>query len=444
MQINKSASLFSRTSITIGITLFIFQVFIFISFIVFLLLPVVKTSATTMAATILTSTQNWVELTPEQQNEFSKTLKQLYNFELQIGHSDINLHDHPYEPYIFFLEQALSRQFEGFSQFYIDSIDPELYRAKLSYNNHPFELTIPLHQLGGSPLVVFYTILFIGLLLTFLSSLFLAYHLNKPINRLIGAIKQLSHGVSPAPLVETGCKELGVLARSVNILSGKVDELLENRTVMLAGISHDLRTPLTRMALSIEMLSDSKNPQLSQRIEQDIVLMNKMIGYYMELACCLTKEKTQETELYPLLQTSVKAVQDCSDIVIKLNVKPSLRCETAWTYPVALKRIVDNLLENAVRYGQSRPVTVSYDIINEHETKQLVIEIRDQGMGIPEVEIKKVFRPFYRLEPSRNPGFGGSGLGLAIVSHLAQAHNWEVKLINATEGGLIAQINIPL
>ncbi len=444
MKIKKSTSLFSRTGIIIGITLFVFQVLILISFIVFLLLPVVKKSAVTMAATILTSTQNWINLAPEQRNQFSQSLKQLYNFELQSGHSSINLHDRPHEPYIYYLEQALSHKFEHLGLFYIDSNNPELYRAKLSYKNYPFELIVPLHQLGGKPHVVFYTILFAGLLLTFLSSLFLAYHLNKPINRLIEAIKQVSHGVSPEPLAETGCEELVVLAKSINAMSRKVDELLENRTVMLAGISHDLRTPLTRMALSIEMLSDSSNPQLSQRIEQDIVLMNEMIGHYMELACCLTKEKNQETDLYSLLQKSISAVQDCSDVTIKLDVKPSLRCETIWTYQVALKRIIDNLLENAVRYGEGRPVTISYDFVHKNRMKQLLIEIKDQGDGIPEQELEKVFRPFYRLEPSRNPGFGGSGLGLAIVSHLAQAHSWKIELINAPAGGLTAQIKIPL
>ncbi len=447
----KSISLLSRSAIVVGITLFISQVFIVSLIIIFIVLPVVQNSAITMAAIMKTSTQHWLELPVSQREQFTQNLKKNYNFTLQAyQYEDIDTTARPYEPYIFYLEDAVREEFKQYVRFFQDRNRSDLYWINFKYQGHHFEISIPLHQLGGQPHVIIIAIVLSGLLLTLISSWLLAYHLNKPINRLVAAVKQVSNGISPEPIPERGCKELVVLAESVNTMAKKVEQLLENRTVMLAGISHDLRTPLTRMALSVEMLPEDNDSMLMQHIQKDIVLMNEMIGHYMELACCLTEEKPEEHELYPLLYDYVNEIKQHSSVQIdlKADITPhsmsGAKCDALRIYPVAFKRIIINLLENAVRYGEGKPILVSYEKVEKQGSNWIQIKIIDQGPGIAEQELEKVFHPFYKVDKSRNSKVGGSGLGLAIVSHLAQAHGWHIELKNSQEGGLIAQITLPV
>ena len=442
----KNISLFSRTRFIIGITLFLFQAVIILAVVIFLIMPVIKTSAVTMATIMDMSTQTWLTLLPEEHEEFNKELKRRYNFELYVDKtSEIDITVRPHEPYLFYLEDELGKQMEQPPFFYGDKKNPDMYWINYNYQGHIFNIAVPLHQLGGRPHAVTIAIIVSGFIMLFISSWFLAYHLNKPIKRLITTVRQVTHGISPRLIPETGCKELVVLAHSVNTMTSKMKDLLENRTVMLAGISHDLRTPLTRMALSVEMLPED-NKQLTQRIRQDINLMNEMIGHYMELACCLTKEKAEQHNLYALIQGYIHKLQQHSSVDIELKM-PAVRSEVInkfWIYPVALKRIINNLLENAIRYGEAKPVIVSCEKVTRQNTKYIIIKITDHGPGISAQEIEKVFLPFYRVDKSRNSQSGGSGLGLAIVYHLTQAHDWLIELESPPGEGLTAKLTIPV
>ncbi|MCP3850597.1 MAG: hypothetical protein GY694_10220 [Gammaproteobacteria bacterium] len=447
----RSISLFSRSAIIVSITLLISQLIISSLIMLFIVLPVIQHSAITMAAIMKTSTQQWLELPPEKRSDFTHKINKSYNFKLQQYQNIAINTDHPtHEPYVFYLEDALQKELNQFVRFFEDRNNPKQYWINFKYQQQHFEIAIPLHQLGGQPHIIINAIIISLLLLTLIASWFLAYHLNKPIKRMILAVKQVSQGISPDAIPEQGCKEMVVLANSVNTMAKKVDELLENRTIMLAGISHDLRTPLTRMALSVEMLPDTNNPKLIQHIENDIVLMNEMIGHYMELACCLTEEKPEELSPLLLLGDSIQEIQQNSSVQIELNQIPSESStekgslNSIRTYPVALKRIVINLLGNAVRYGQGKPIIVNYETIDKEGKQQVKISIIDQGSGIPENEFDKVFRPFYKVDKSRNSKSGGSGLGLAIVSHLAKAHGWHIGLKTANNGGLVVIIIIPI
>jgi two-component system osmolarity sensor histidine kinase EnvZ len=441
--IKKPFSLLTRTGIIVGITLFVFQMAAIISLIAFLLLPVVKSSAATMAAIMKTSADNWLNLHPQNRNIFIQEIKKYYSFDLRINVTNNNSTIRPHEPYLFYLEDVLSQQLNQEIRFYEDRDNHELFHAHFFYQNYNFTVTVPLHQLGGQPHAAFYTILFTGFVLTLISSWWLAHQLNKPINQLITVVKQVSQGISPANLPEEGCNELATLSKCFNTMAKKVEEFLENRTVMLAGISHDLRTPLTRMALSIEMLSEDSDPELKQQIRSDIVIMNEMIGYYMELARSLTEEKPEQINLQQFLAALIQPHQTASLTKIQLKKSDAEQLnKKIWLYPIALKRILNNLIENAISYGEGKPITITYNLVHQNNINQLTITITDQGPGIPEEEIEKVFRPFYRVEKSRNSEFGGNGLGLAIVKQLAEARGWTIRLKNQDAGGIAAILNI--
>ena len=440
-------SLFYRSGIIVSITLFLFQAVIISAFVIFMLMPVIKSSAVTMAAIMEMSSQTWLTLNSEQRKTFNQELKKRYNFQLYVdSEADIDMTHRPHEPYLYYLEDELSKQLNQSLLFYGDKKNPDRYWIKFHYQEKLFEIAVPLHQLGGQPHATIIAVVISGLIMLFISSWFLAYQLNKPIKRLIKAIKQVSYGISPDPIPENGSKELVVLAQSVNIMAAKVDELIENRTVMLAGISHDLRTPLTRMALSIELLPEETNQQLTQRIRQDIYLMNEMITHYMELATCLTKEKPEQLNLYDVIQGYISEIQHHSKVIIELKMPGNHlnNKQKQWVYPVALKRIISNLLENAIRYGEGKPVNVSCEKVIMERDSQIIIKITDHGPGIPEQQIEKVFHPFYRVDKSRNANSGGSGLGLAIVYHLVQAHDWDIELESPENEGLTAKLIFPV
>jgi two-component system osmolarity sensor histidine kinase EnvZ len=435
----RSISLLTRNGLTIGITLFIFQIIIVSAILFFLLIPVIRHSSENMASIIFLSMDKWSLSGPTVRLELIKELELKYDFKMKVNQAPQIIDSRPMEPYLIYLEQFLNKKSDLHQAFWQDANQSNLYWIKLKQNKKTFYIAIPLHQLGGKPLEFGLSIIFSGLLLTFISSWLLAIHLNRPIYRLINAIQELGKGHLPIKLPEKGCKELIVLAESFNDMVKQIDDLLENRTIMLAGISHDLRTPLTRMTLCLEMLPDNFKHQKLDSIGHEIILMNDMIGHYMELARCLSEEKIESHDLKIFISLLLEEIK--YEKITILFEGDFFQQDQAYInfFPISLKRILINFIANSIKYAVDKPI-----LLNIKQIKQVVIfEVIDQGPGIQDNEIENVFKPFYRLEKSRNIKTGGSGLGLAIVSRLADAHDWHVELKNCKTGGLIAQVSIP-
>jgi len=216
----------------------------------------------------------------------------------------------------------------------------------------------------------------------------------------------------------------------------QVRELLANRTTMLAGISHDLRTPLARMRLAIEMLPADADPKLVARLRHDVDEMNQLIGEFLVLSKDLQKEPPQLTDICALLEELTdNARNEGAHVELHTRERPSISAG-----PMALRRILANLLGNAVRYGNGKPVEINFSLDGD----RMMISILDRGPGIPAQELEYVFHPFYRQEPSRSNSTGGSGLGLAIARQLADANGWKIELLPRSGGGTEARLTILL
>jgi two-component system osmolarity sensor histidine kinase EnvZ len=213
-----------------------------------------------------------------------------------------------------------------------------------------------------------------------------------------------------------------------------VHDLLDGRTTLLAGLSHDLRTPLARMRLALEMLSRRPDPALIERLDKDVEQMNRLVGDMLELARGLGGEAPQRVDVAALLQEMAAQAGEAGTRV-EVSAGPCVVSAA----PVALRRLLDNLLANAQRYGGGQPV----ELRATRSDDGVRIGVLDRGPGIPEDQIEAVFRPFHRVEPSRNPVTGGAGLGLAIVRQLAQSNGWAVSLENRSGGGLAAWVVLP-
>jgi two-component system osmolarity sensor histidine kinase EnvZ len=222
-------------------------------------------------------------------------------------------------------------------------------------------------------------------------------------------------------------------------MAAEVRDLLENRTTLLAGISHDLRTPMTRLQLNLELLrsefdsAPDKNgapgPARIDRAVADLAEMNQLIAAYLELARTSQAEAKVRFDLAELLHEVADAAG--------LDGSGAASCEIV-AGRLALRQILTNLIHNAQRHGGGTPV----ELVLECTDRQARVSVRDSGPGIPDDQLEKVFRPFYRLEASRSQDTGGTGLGLAIVRQLAQTNGWKVKLTNRATGGLEARLEI--
>ncbi|BAN34256.1 periplasmic sensor signal transduction histidine kinase [Sulfuricella denitrificans skB26] len=205
---------------------------------------------------------------------------------------------------------------------------------------------------------------------------------------------------------------------------------MDNRTTLLAGISHDLRTPLARLRIALEMMPENAKPTLIARMERDMEEMNQLIGGFLELAQGLGQEEKRPVDLAVLLGELAQ------DTGLEWRALPPCIREVA---SVALRRILSNLVENALRYGGGKPVSMVCDCADGGAR----ISILDRGPGIPPDQAEEVFRPFYRLESSRSSATGGSGLGLAIARQLAEANGWKIELLAREGGGTEARLTIP-
>ena len=275
--------------------------------------------------------------------------------------------------------------------------------------------------------------LLVGLLFAMGVALWLARRLTEPLARLEAASALIGQGGSPSLLPETGPRELVSLSRRFNAMAQQVSDLLSARTTLLAGVSHDLRTPLARMCLALEMLKGDHNPTLIERMERDIEQMNRLIGNVLDLARGLQHEKPISTNMPDFLQQiAADFSTPASPVTVTCPPGTWLAAQTA------LQRAIGNLLQNAQRYAPGLPV----ELVANFENKHCHIGVLDHGPGIPVEQMAAVFQPFHRLDASRSPATGGSGLGLAIVRELARANGWQVELAARPGGGLQAWISL--
>ena len=222
------------------------------------------------------------------------------------------------------------------------------------------------------------------------------------------------------PLPESGPAELASLARNFNTMAREISVLLANRTTLLAGISHDLRTPLTRMRLALALLPEDVDASLIERFERNLQGMDELIADALTFARG-TSESAHEVELKSFVAEIVRSFEG-AEFHTHPDVSDDYSLELA---PSAFQRVLLNLIGNASNYGQR--------VVVKLRTNRVVVE--DDGPGVPVEHRTQIFQPFFRLDESRNTHTGGSGLGLAIVAQLCQAHGWQVEVSDAKIGG---------
>ncbi|MFP8967327.1 ATP-binding protein [Pokkaliibacter sp. CJK22405] len=270
-----------------------------------------------------------------------------------------------------------------------------------------------------------------ALLLALLGAWYLQRLLNRPLSRLVQGSKSLtlSRGIEHLP--EEGPTEILEVTRAFNQMSRSLSEQEEERTLMLAGVSHDLRTPLTKMRLAAEIMEDVADEEIIRSMRQSCRQMDSIIDQFMDLAGLGRDESWEVRELSEEVM-AVLTLTDDSDIQASLTPSGNFR-----VMPRAFSRVLLNLIENARRYGKG-PIEVS----TGQSEQGLWIRIEDAGPGIAPEQQHEVLKPFVRGSSSRT-GTPGAGLGLSIVQKIMQLHGGDTRLQNRPEGGLQVTLLFP-
>ncbi|HEY0943271.1 MAG TPA: ATP-binding protein [Steroidobacter sp.] len=254
--------------------------------------------------------------------------------------------------------------------------------------------------------------------------------ITRPLKELARAADAVGRGATTTPLQETGAREIRRATRAFNAMQERMRRYLDSRTQVLAAMSHDLRTPLTRLRLRVESIDDD---ELRQRCAEDLDEMSNMVRGALGVFRGLNDEEAAVPVDIDALALELQRQQ--AELGGEVSIVGSARAPYL-AKPLALKRCLGNLVQNAIRHGQRATVHIE-------DGAQLIVHVYDEGPGIPDDMLEKVFEPFFRLEQSRNRDTGGTGLGLSIARDIAQAHGGSISLHNRPGGGLEARLVLP-
>lgn len=279
--------------------------------------------------------------------------------------------------------------------------------------------------------------------LSLLGAAFISSLINLPLARLTAAARVIAKGERPPPLPEKGSREIIEANRSFNQMVDDLAQVEKDRAVILAGISHDLRTPLTRMQLELEMANLSNDAR--EGMQSDIGQMDAIIGQFLDYA-----KPTEAATFVPIDLSGL--LQDCAMHAMRLpNVRVTYDLDDevqVMGNETDLRRVISNVVENARRYARTPGLDIveidfSCHVRTTPQGRRAVVEIADRGPGVPDDQINQLLKPFTRLDTARGQA-NGAGLGLAIVERVVSRHNAELVVSNREGGGLMVQLALPL
>jgi len=272
------------------------------------------------------------------------------------------------------------------------------------------------------------------LVLALTGAFLIVARINQPLRELTRAAAQMGQGTIPAPVTETGPAEICTVARAFNQMASDLKRLDEERALLLAGVSHDLRTPLSRIRLGLEMLDDKGATEIKSDMVQDIEDIDAAISQFLDFARLADAEAmVGDADLNALVRSVVARYERSGrNVTMQLSPLPPLALR-----PVAIQRLVANLIDNALRHSGT-----AVEVRTAAEAGVAAVEVLDRGPGIPRDQAERMLQPFTRLESARTGP--GTGLGLAIVNRIARMHGGDARLLPREGGGLRARVELPL
>jgi signal transduction histidine kinase len=257
-----------------------------------------------------------------------------------------------------------------------------------------------------------------------------ARRIVRPLQGFADAAEALGRDPSAAILPLDGPAEVGRAAHAFNLMQNRLRAFVDDRTAMVGAISHDLRTPLTRMRFRIEDVPEDQQDGLLEEVAEMEAMITSVLEFIRDASTPGVRERLDLSELVGTVVRDAKMIG--GDVTVESTISAPVDVDA-----VGMRRLLDNLLENAVKYGVRARVQLST------EGGEAIARIVDDGPGIPDDEIERAFEPFYRSASARASEKAGSGLGLAVCRSIARAHGGDVRLLNSAEG-FVVQVNVPL
>ena len=432
-------STFGQTVLLVGVLLFINQVFSYLTVMTYVVRPNYQQTIHLLSKQVKVLFLN-VDLGDPQlniqlsQRFYEATGIEVYNAEQA---REEKVHE---MPYYWVFSNEMSKQLGGEADVRISQGKEYMFwirppASMLPEGEPELWVKVPVYNLDESDISLLTIYLVIIGILSVIGSWVFIRQLNKPLLELQTAAEQVGKGDFPEPLDEQGTIEIEQVIRAFNHMSAGIQEFDRDRAVLMAGVSHDLRTPLTRIRLATEMMADSED-YLKEGIVADIDDMNAIIDQFMDYIRHHRQEALELEDLNGFINEAVTA---------ESNQPRTISCELDEKLPqvplrgVAIKRVLSNLITNALRYSDDDiHIKTGFD----KKRKRVYCAVLDSGPGIPEDEIERLFQPFTQGDVAR--GGEGSGLGLAIIKRIIDMHHGEVTLVNRPEGGLAATIYLPV
>jgi len=329
------------------------------------------------------------------------------------------------------MDRSLRRELKSAfpSSYWFDTTSyKETVYLKIKYKNGFLQIFFPKDKIAPSSARIFALwITFPGLLLIFIAIVFLKNQ-TRPIINLAKAAEKFGKGEYIKEFRPSGAREIRQAAYEFDKMRKRISVHLKQRSEMLSGISHDLRTPLTRLKLQLALL---KQQDLAKKMSDDIEEMERMLNEYLEFS---RNQRSEDTEIIDIenLITEIISKYDNKKINTHLekNIKISMRKNS-------IKRCLINLIDNGLSYGKN------VEILTKKTIKDVLIFIDDNGPGIPEKEYENVLKPFYRIDKSRGQNKSGVGLGLSIANDIIRSHGGNISLEKSPLNGLRVKISLP-
>ena len=328
------------------------------------------------------------------------------------------------------IDRSLRRELKPvFDSFWFDTTSyKELVDLRIKYKNGALQIFFPRHKIAPSSARIFALwVTLPGFFLIFIALIFLKNQ-TRPLVNLAKAAEKFGKGEFIKEFRPSGAREIRQAAYEFDRMRKRITIHLNQRSEMLSGISHDLRTPLTRLKLQLALL---KQQDIAKKMSDDIDEMERMLNEYLDFASDQKHEKTEMIDINQIIENIVKKYDD-KKINLKLEEDKKINIRVN-----SIKRCLINLIDNGLAYGKK------VDILTKKTMQNIIIIIDDDGPGIPENEHQNVMKPFYRIDKSRSQNKSGVGLGLSIANDIIRSHGGSISLEKSPLNGLRARVSLP-
>ncbi len=316
------------------------------------------------------------------------------------------------------------------TEFFIQHSGAEALWVRLTINEEKYWISIPRKHIERGPPWLWFGWMGFSAVLVLIGAYLLVRRVNWPLRELSNAAQQLGAGKTPMQLAETGPSEVREVSRAFNQMAANIHNHEAERTLLLASISHDLRTPLSRLRIGLD-IAGLIDEDLYTGMVEDIEEIDAMLQQFLNFARLINDEPTELIDLNALVESVVKRHESLG---AKIKAE-TVQLQLSRLRPLAMQRLLDNLVTNALKYADSEII-----VRTALDNGQIILSVLDRGPGIPMEQVERLKRPFTRLENARSNA-GHTGLGLAIVERVAALHSAKFDLLTREGGGLEARIN---